>query len=119
MVKFYKDEQKFTAEGEVDLEMQSLKDFSVHSPSFLARRLKSLAASPTSEINVEGAASPLSSSFKFPPPPVFLSGSPGKGHLHLMKSTNVKVKLILFIASIALVANVGFGVLNLTIFYNN
>ena len=36
-----------------------------------------------------------------------------------MKSTNVKVKLILFIASLALVANVGFGVFNLTIFYNN
>ena len=119
MVKFYKDEPKFTAEAEVDLEMQSLKDFSMHSPAFLARRLKSLAASSTSEINVEGAASPISSSPKFPPPPVFLSGSLGKEQLHLLNSTNVKVKLILFIASIALVANVGLGVWNLTIFYSN
>ena len=119
MVNFCKDEPKFTAKGDVDLEMQSLKDFSSPSPSFLARRLKSLAASQASEIHVEGAASPLSSSFQFPPPPVFLPGSPGKEQLSLMKSTNVKVKLILFIASLALVANVGFGVFNLTIFYNN
>ena len=91
----------------------------MHSPSFLARRLKSLAASSTSEINVEGAASPISSSPKLPPPPVFLSGSLGKEQLHLLNSTNVKVKLILFIASIALVANVGLGVWNLTIFYSN
>ena len=95
MVNFCKDEPKFTAKGDVDLEMQSLKDFSSPSPSFLARRLKSLAASQASEIHVEGAASPLSSSFQFPPPPVFLSGSPGKEELSLMKSTNVKVKLIL------------------------
>ena len=119
MVNFCKDEPKFTAKGDVDLEMQSLKDFSSPSPSFLARRLKSLAASQASEIHVEGAASPLSSSFQFPPPPVFLPGSPGKEELSLMKSTNVKVKLILFIASLALVANIGFGVFNLTIFYNN
>ena len=121
MVNFCKDEPKFTAKGDVDLEMQSLKDFSSPPPSFLARRLKSLAASQASEINVEGAASsPLSSSFQFPPPPpIFLSDSPGKEELSLMKSTNVKVKLILFIASLALVANVGFGVFNVTVFYNN
>ena len=116
---FYKDEPENTAKAKVDLEMQSLHDFSMHSPAFLAKRLKSLAASSTSEINVEGAASPISSSPKFPPPPVFLSGSLGKEQLHLMNSTNVKVKLILFIASIALVANVGLGVWNLTIFYSN
>ena len=70
MVNFCKDEPKFTAKGDVDLEMQELKDFSSPPPSFLARRLKSLAASQASEINVEGAASsPLSSSFQFPPPP--------------------------------------------------
>ena len=119
MVNFYKDEPKFTAEAEVDLEMQSLKDFSMHSPAFLAKRLKSLAASSTSEINVEGAASPISSSPKFPPPPVFLSGSLGKEQLQLLSSTNVKVKLIIFIVSIALVASVGLGVWNLTIFYSN
>ena len=47
MVNFYKDEPKDTAEAKVDLEMQSLKDFSMHSPTFLAKRLKSLAASST------------------------------------------------------------------------
>ena len=121
MVNFCKDEPKFTAKGDVDLEMQSLKDFSSPSPSFLARRLKSLAASQASEINVEGAASsPLSSSFQFPPPPpIFLSDSPGKEELSLMKSTNVKVKLILFVASLALLANVGFGVFNVTVFFHN
>ena len=72
MVNFYKDEPKFTAEAEVDLEMQSLKDFSMHSPAFLAKRLKSLAASSTDEINVEGAASPIPSPPKFPLPPLFL-----------------------------------------------
>ena len=36
-----------------------------------------------------------------------------------MRSTNVKVKLILFIASLALLANVGFGVFNVTIFLHN
>ena len=119
MVKFYKDEHKFTAEAEVDLEMQSLKDFSMHSPAFLAKRLKSLAASSTSEINVEGAASPIPSPPKFPLPPVFLSGSLGEKQLQLLSSTNVKVKLIIFIVSIALVASVGLGVWNLTIFYSN
>ena len=121
MVNFCKDEPKFTAKGDVDLEMQELKDFSSPPPSFLARRPKGFSASQASEMDVEGAvSSPPSSSFKFPPPPpIFLADSPGKEEISLMKSTNVKVKLILFVASLALVANVGFGVFNVTVFYNN
>ena len=115
MVNFCKDEPKFTAKGDVDLEMQSLKDFSSPSPSFLARRLKSLAASQASEIHVEGAASPIPSPPKFPLPPVFLSGSLGEKQLQLLSSTNVKVKLIIFIVSIALVASVGLGAWNLSL----
>ena len=116
MVHFVKEEPKFSATGDVDLELKELKDFSIPSSFFLRRKV-----SQASEMDVEGAlSSPPSSSFKFPsPPPIFLADSPGKKEISLMKSTNVKVKLILFVASLALLANVGFGVFNVTVFYNN
>ena len=120
MVNFVKDEPKYSAKGDVDLEMQELKDFSSPPPSFLAKRPKGFSASQASEMDVEGALStPPSSSFKFPSPPIFLANSPGKEEISLMRSTNVKVKLILFVASLALLANVGFGVFNVTVFFHN
>ena len=115
MVNFVKDEPKYSAKGDVDLEMQELKDFASPTSSFLRRK-----ASQASEMDVEGALStPPSSSFKFPSPPIFLANSPGKEEISLMRSTNVKVKLILFVASLALLANVGFGVFNVTVFFHN
>ena len=114
MVNFVKEEPKFSAKADVDLEMQELKDFSIPSPSFLRRK-----ASQASEMDVEGGLSTPPSSFKFPSPPIFLANSPGKEEISLMRSTNVKVKLILFVASLALLANVGFGVFNVTIFLHN
>ena len=114
MVHFVKEEPKFSAKGDVDLELKELKDFSIPSPSFLRRK-----ASQASEMDVEGGLSTPPSSFKFPSPPIFLANSPGKEEISLMRSTNVKVKLILFVASLALLANVGFGVFNVTIFLHN
>ena len=114
MVHFVKEEPKFSAKGDVDLELKELKDFSIPSPSFLRRK-----ASQASEMDVEGGLSTPPSSFKFPSPPIFLANSPGKEEISLMRSTNVKVKLILFVASLALLANVGFGVFNVTVFFHN
>ena len=114
MVNFVKEEPKFSAKGDVDLELQELKDFSIPSPSFLRRK-----ASQASEMDVEGGLSTPPSSFKFPSPPVFLANPSGEEEISLMRATNVKVKLILFIASLALLANVGFGVFNVTIFLHN
>ena len=114
MVHFVKEEPKYSANGDVDLELKELKDFSIPSPSFLRRK-----ASQVSEMDVEGGLSTPPSSFKFPSPPIFLANSPGKEEISLMRSTNVKVKLILFVASLALMANVGFGVFNVTIFLHN
>ena len=114
MVHFVKEEPKFSARGDVDLELKELKDFSIPSPSFLRRK-----SSQVSEMDVEGGLSTPPSSFKFPSPPIFLANSPGKEEISLMRSTNVKVKLILFVASLALLANVGFGVFNVTVFFHN
>ena len=114
MVNFVKEEPKFSAKGDVDLELKELKDFSIPSPSFLRRK-----ASQASEMDVEGGLSTPPSSFKFPSPPIFLANPSGEEEISLMRATNVKVKLILFIASLALLANVGFGVFNVTIFLHN
>ena len=58
-------------------------------------------------------------SFKFPSPPSFLANPLGEEEISLIRATNVKVKLILFIASIAFLAHVGFGVVNVTIFLHH
>ena len=55
----------------------------------------------------------------FPPPPSFLANPLGEEEISLIRATNVKVKLILFIASIAFLAHVGFGVVNVTIFLHH
>ena len=61
MVNFVKDESKFSAKGDVDMELKELKDFSIPSPSFLRRK-----SSQGSETDVEsGVRIPP---FKFPPP---------------------------------------------------
>ena len=94
------------------MELKELKDFSIPSPSFLRRK-----SSPSSEVDVEsGVRTP---SFKFPPPPSFLANPLGEEEISLIRATNVKVKLILFIASIAFLAHVGFGVVNVTIFLHH
>ena len=54
----------------------------------------------------------------FPPPPL-LANPLGEEQVSLIKATNVKVKLILFIASIAFLAHIGFGVINVTIFLHH
>ena len=113
MVNFVKEESKFSAKGDVDMELKELKDFSIPSPSFLRRK-----SSPSSEMDVESGLS-TPPSFKFPPPPSFLANPLGEEEISLMRATNVKVKLILFIASLALLAHVGFGVVNVTIFLHN
>ena len=94
------------------MELKELKDFSIPSPSFLRRK-----SSPSSEMDVEsGVRTP---SFKFPSPPSFLANPLGEEEISLIRATNVKVKLILFIASIAFLAHVGFGVVNVTIFLHH
>ena len=73
MVNFYKDDPITGAEANVDLEMQSLRNFSMHSPKTIAKnRLNSMATSSTGDITVEkeAASTPLHSPLKFPPPPV-------------------------------------------------
>ena len=112
MVTFVKEESKFSTQGDVELELKELSDFSIPSPSFLRRK-----SSQGSETDVEsGVRIPP---FKFPPPPSFLANPLGEEQISLIKATNVKVKLILFIASIAFLAHVGFGVVNVTIFLHH
>ena len=121
MVNFFKDDPETNAEAKVDLEMQSLHDFSMHSPATLAKRLKSLrAASSTDYITVEDAASPsIPSSPKFPLPPLFLADSLGKKQLQLLHANNVKIKILILIVTLALVAGVVLGIWNVSIYYNN
>ena len=73
MVHFVKEEPKFSAKGDVDLELKELKDFSIPSPSFLRRK-----ASQASEMDVEGGLSTPPSSFKFPSSPIFLLSREGR-----------------------------------------
>ena len=70
MVNFFKDDPDTNAEAKVDLdlEMQDLRDFSMHSPATIAKtRLNSLAASSTGSDTVKNG----STSVQFPPPYVF------------------------------------------------
>ena len=73
MVNFFKDDPETNAEAKMDLEMQSLRDFSMHSPATLAKRLNSMAASLTDDSTMENDAvsTPLPSPPKFPLPPFF------------------------------------------------
>ena len=54
MVNFFKDDPNTSAEAKVDLKMQSLRNFSMHSPATIAKnRLNSMATSSTGDITVE------------------------------------------------------------------
>ena len=86
MVNFVKEESKFSAKGDVDMELMELKDFSIPSPSFLRRK-----SFQVSEMDVEGGLRTPPSSFKFPSPPVFLANPSGEEEISLMRATNVKV----------------------------
>ena len=122
MVHFYKDEPNTGAEEKVDLEMQSLRDFSMHSPRTIAKnRLNSLATSSTGDISVQkGAAStPLRSPPKFPPPPIFLKDSVGDKQFKLLNAGNVKLNILILVVTLALVAGVVLGVWNISIYYSN
>ena len=122
MVNFFKDDPETNAEAKVDLEMQSLHDFSMHSPATLAKRLKSLrAASSTDDSTVENdaASTPIPSPPKFPLPPLFLADSLGEKQLQLLHANNVKIKILILIVTLALVAGVVLGVWNVTIYYSN
>ena len=112
MVTSVKDEPKFSTEGTVELELKDLSQFSIPSPSFWRR--KSSQRSETEDVESGVRMSP----FKFPSPPL-LANPLGEEQISLIKATNVKVKLILFIASIAFLAHVGFGVVNVTIFLHH
>ena len=122
MVQFFKDDPLTGAKEEVDLEMQSLRDFSMHSPRTIAKgRLNSQATSSTDDIFVKkGAAStPLPSPQKFPPPPIFLKDSEGDKQFKLLSAGNVKLNILILVVTLALVAGVVLGVWNISIYYNN
>ena len=121
MVNFFKDDQHSNAEAKVDLEMQDLRDFSMHSPATIAKnRLDSLAASSTDDSKVENGvtSSPIPSP-KFPPPPVFLADSIGDKQLKLLHAGNVKLKILTLVVTLAIVAGVVLGIWNVSIYYNN
>ena len=122
MVHFFKDDPHTGAKEEVDLEMQSLRDFSMHSPRTIAKgRLNSQATSSTDDVFVQkGAAStPLSTPQKFPPPPIFLKDSEGDKQFKLLSAGNVKLNILILVVTLALVAGVVLGVWNISIYYNN
>ena len=122
MVQFFKDDPLTGAKEEVDLEMQSLRDFSMHSPRTIAKgRLNSQATSSTDDVFVQkGAAStPLPTPQKFPPPPIFLKDSEGDKQFKLLSAGNVKLNILILVVTLALVAGVVLGVWNISIYYNN
>ena len=109
MVTSVKDEVKFSTEGNVELELKDLSQFSIPSPSFLRRKSSQRSETDDVESGVR---------FKFPPPPL-LANPLGEEQVSLIKATNVKAKLILFIVSMAFLAQIGFGVINVTIFFHH
>ena len=122
MVNFFKDDPDTNAEAKVDLEMQSLRDFSMHSPATIAKnRLNSLAASSTDDSTMENeaASTPIPSPPKFPLPPVFLADSLGDKQLKLLHAGNVKLKILILVVTLAMVAGVVLGIWNVSIYYNN
>ena len=123
MVNFFKDDPDTNAEEKVDLglEMQDLRDFSMHSPATIAKtRLNSLAASSTDDSTVEnGAASTPIPSPQFPPPPVFLADSIGDKQLKLLHAGNVKLKILILVLTLAIVAGIVLGIWIVSIHYNN
>ena len=112
MVTFVKDEPKFSTEGTVEVELKDLSQFSVPSPSFWRR--KSSQRSETEDVESGVRKSP----FKFPSPPL-LASPLGEEQVSFIKATNVRTKLILFIVSMALLAQIGFGVINATFFLHH
>ena len=112
MVTSVKDEVKFSTEGNVELELKDLSQFSIPSPSFWRR--KSSQRSETEDVESGVRKSP----FKFPSPPL-LANPLGEEQVSFIKATNVRTKLILFIVSMAFLAHIGFGVINVTIFLHH
>ena len=96
----------------MELELKDLSQFSIPSPSFWRR--KSSQRSETEDVESGVRMSP----FKFPPPPL-LANPLGEEQVSFIKATNVKAKLILFIVSMAFLAQIGFGVINVTIFFHH
>ena len=111
MVTSVKDEQKFSTEGTVEVELRDLSQFSMPSPSFWKR--KSSQRSDTEDVE-SGARIPP---FKFPNPPL-LANPLGKEQVSFIKATNVRTKLILFIVSMGFLAQIGFGVINATFLFH-
>ena len=111
MVTSVNDEAKFSTEGNVEIELKDLSKFSIPSPSFWRR--KSSQRSETEDVESGVRMSP----FKFPPPPL-LANPLGEEQVSFIKATNLKAKLILFIVSMAFLAQIGFGVINVTIFFH-
>ena len=122
MVKFFKDDPDANTEESLDLEMQSLRE--MLSPTTIAKtRLSSSLASPTVDGSaVENGAThiPISSpQFQFPPPPVFLAGSLGDKQLKLLHAGNVKLKILILVLTLAIVAGVALGIWIVLTYHTN
>ena len=117
MVNFFKDEQASNVEDKFDLEMQELSEFSMYSPATLAakNRKDSLATSETDGKVERVTSSPISSP-KFPAPPVFLTASSGD-QIKLMRAGNAKLRILIVVATLAIVVSVVFGIWNVSIHY--
>ena len=118
MVNFCGDKTANNVEDKFDLEMQELAEFSMHSPGTLLAAKSRKASQATSETDgkVEGVTSTPISSSQFPPPPVFLSDSSGE-QIKLARAGNAKLKILVVIATLAIVISVAFGIWNVTIHY--
>ena len=121
MVNFFKDDPDANIEESLDLEMQNLRE--MLSPTTIAKtRLSSSVASPTADGSaVENGAThiPISSpQFQFPPP-VFLAGSLGDKQLKLLHAGNVKLKILILVLTLAIVAGVALGIWIVLTYHTN
>ena len=118
---FCHDKKPKIVEGKFDTELHELHelrgDFLKSPGSLAASRSKkpSLDASSEAEDYIkEDTNDP--SPFVFPPPPVILTESSGE-QIKLNRSANVKLKILIFIATLSLIVVSGFGAWSISIEY--
>ena len=117
MVNFFKDEQASNVEDKFDLEMQDLAEFSMHSPATLAAKSRKCSqANPETDGKVERVTSSPISSPKFPAPPVFLTASSGE-QIKLTRAGNAKLRILIVVATLAIIVSIVFGIWNVSIHY--
>ena len=63
----------------------------------------------TNIVTLRVTSSPIPSP-KFPPPPVFLSASLGDQQLKLLRACNAKLKILILVVTLAIVAGVVLGI---------